>query len=115
MAPAAGALPFAYPLLATFLLTGGRESEILGLEVGDVSFARQTVTFRVNQHRRLKTRGSERVVPLWPQLAEILQPYLDQRVIDRGGTLLFPATDLSMITVAQALGPRCGAGWLEGG
>jgi integrase len=60
VAPAAGALPFAYPLLATFLLTGGRESEILGLEVGDVSFARQTVTFRVNQHRRLKTRGSER-------------------------------------------------------
>jgi hypothetical protein len=46
----------------------------------------------------LKTRGSERVVPLWPQLAEILQPYLDQRVIDRGGTLT-----------------RCGAGWLEGG
>lgn len=27
------ALPFIYPLIATFLLTGGRESEVLGLEV----------------------------------------------------------------------------------
>ena len=30
--------PFAYPLLATFLLTGGRRSEVLGLELDDVSF-----------------------------------------------------------------------------
>src|SRR5712692_5150528 len=37
---------FAYPLIATFLLTGGRESEILGLEVRDVSTDRRTVTFR---------------------------------------------------------------------
>src|SRR2546422_2369254 len=36
------AMPFAYPLLATFLLTGGRAREVLGLEVGDVSFDRKT-------------------------------------------------------------------------
>jgi integrase len=68
-----------------------RQSEVLGLEVDDVSFDRQTVIFRPNHWRRLKTQGSWRVVPLWPQLTEILQPYLDRRVVERGGRLVFPA------------------------
>ncbi len=68
--------PFAYPLLAMFLLTGARETEVYGLELDDVSFERQIVTFRHNTWRRLKTKGSHRVVPLWPQLAEILRDYL---------------------------------------
>jgi integrase len=34
--------PFLYPLLATFLLTGGRKSEVLGLEAEDISFTRHT-------------------------------------------------------------------------
>jgi integrase len=67
---------YGYPLLATLLLTGGREAEVLGLEVTDISFDRQTVTFRPNTWRRLKTKRSARTVPLWPQLAEILGPYL---------------------------------------
>jgi integrase len=70
------AVPFAYPLLAAFVLTGGRRAEVLGLEVGDVSFDRKTVTFRPNDWRRLKTTTSLRSVPLWPQLEEILRPYL---------------------------------------
>lgn len=45
----------------------------------------------------LKTQRSQRVVPLWPQLAAILKPYTDERVIARGGTLLFPAEDGGMI------------------
>ena len=49
---------------------------MLGLEVDDVSFDRKTVTFRENQWRRLKTAGSHRVVPLWPQLEQILRPYV---------------------------------------
>jgi integrase len=69
-------MPFAYPLIAAFLLTGGRRAEVLGLEVGDVSFDRKTVAFRENQWRRLKTTGSHRVVPLWPQLEQILRPYV---------------------------------------
>jgi integrase len=111
-----GAGLFVYPLVATFLLTGGREAEILGLELDDVSFDRETITFRPNQWRRLKTRGSSRVVPLWPQLRDILQPYVDQRVIDRGGTLLFPAMDLSMITDWRKLLDRVAvrAGWRAG-
>lgn len=81
-------VPFAYELLATFLLTGGRESEILGLEVGDVSLDRNTVTFRPNAWRRLKTKRSHRTVPLWPQLREILERYLATRPPTR---LLFPS------------------------
>jgi integrase len=69
-------VPFIYPLLATFLLTGGRESEVLGLEVSDVSFDRQTVTVRPNAWRRLKTATSHRVAPLPPQLEEIVRPYV---------------------------------------
>jgi len=65
----------AFPLVA-FLLTGWRESEVLHLEVGDVPFDRHTVTFRPNAWRRLKTASSFRTVPLWPQLAAILQPYV---------------------------------------
>src|SRR2546422_282404 len=36
------ALTCSYPLLTTFLLTGGRRAEALGLEVSDVSFDRKT-------------------------------------------------------------------------
>lgn len=36
----------ATPLVGTFLLTGGRLAEVLGLELDDVSFDRRTVTIR---------------------------------------------------------------------
>lgn len=85
------ALPWrrTYALIATFLLTGGRESEVYGLEVDDVSFDRKTVTFRTNEWRRLKTRTSHRVVPLWPQLEEILREYIFD-ADSPPGCLLFP-------------------------
>ena len=84
---------FVYPLLATFLLTGGRRAEVLGLELDDVSFDRRTVTFRPNTWRRLKTRDSWRVVPLWPQLEEALRAYVFGPRLDRGGSLLFPSPE----------------------
>ena len=83
------ALPFLHELVAAFLLTGGRESEVYGLEVEDVSFDRGTVTFRPNEWRRLKTATSRRTVPLWPQLEEILRSYVFP---SPPGRLLFPAT-----------------------
>jgi integrase len=49
-----------YPLIAAYLLTGGRESEVSGLELDDVSLDRQTITFRPNAWRRIKTPGSHR-------------------------------------------------------
>jgi integrase len=108
------ALPFAFPLLATFLLTGGRPAEVLGLEVDDVSFDRQLVTFRPNQWRRLKTLSSRRPVPLWPQLKEILQAYVFST--DHPPTrLLFPSWrtgEEGMITdcrkMLDAIGKRIG-------
>lgn len=57
-----------YPIVATFLLTGGRKSEVLGLDIEDVNFSRRKIRFRTNEHRRLKTSTSRRTVPLWPQL-----------------------------------------------
>ena len=83
-------IDFAHELIATCLLTGGRETEVLGLEVDDVSLARGTVAFRPNQWRRLKTEKSHRTVPLWPQLAEILKDYFPRREREQG-TLLFPS------------------------
>ena len=87
----AGALPFIFPLVATYLLTGGRRKEVLGLEVGDISFGRRRVTFRVHPHRRLKTKHAARNVPLWPQLADILQGYVFAGSAPLGDGLLFPA------------------------
>jgi len=84
------ALHFGYPLVATYALTGGRRREVFGLEQDDISFERKTVTFHPNSWRRLKTRGSSRVVPLWPQLEEILREYL-KGPHRPTGNLLFPS------------------------
>ena len=80
---------FMYPIVGAFLLTGGRYSEVMGLLVGDVNFERRTVTFRPNDHRRLKTKRSRRVVPLWPQLEPILRDHI--RAQGLVGGLLFPS------------------------
>ena len=84
------AVPYARALLATFLLTGGRQKEVVGLEVEDVGFDRKTITFRPNQWRRLKTATSHRSVPLWPQLEESLREYVFGAAAPPG-RLLFPS------------------------
>jgi integrase len=85
---------FICPILATLAYTGGRKSEVLGLEIEDLEFdsssvpaASGSITFRPNRWRRLKNRGSERTVPMWPDLRAILKVFLDTR--EEG--LLFPA------------------------
>ncbi len=83
-------VPFGYELIATYLLTGGRQDEVLGLEISDVDLARKTLTFRPNQWRRLKTTKSHRTVPLWPQLRQILRAYLAGPNAP-SGRLLFPS------------------------
>lgn len=115
----ARANPHLHPILATFLLTGGRASEVLGLEVDDVSFHRRTITFRPNRWRGLKTRTSHRSVPLWPQLEAILRDYLVERERTGGlGSLLFPSArgEEGMVTdlrkALDAIGAR--AGWNPG-
>ena len=103
-------------LVATFALTGGRESEVLGLAGADVSFDRGTIAFRPSDLRRLKTRTSWRSVPLWPQLREILQPYMFSTT---RGPLLFPSSRLGpdkMITDIRGLLDSIAAmcGWSAG-
>jgi integrase len=84
-------LPYAHALVATYLLTGGRHDEVLGLELDDISFDRHTIAFRPNRWRRLKTRQSRRTVPLWPQLEVILREYVFGVRVLQPGTLLFPS------------------------
>jgi integrase len=83
-------VPFGYELIATYLLTGGRQDEVLGLEISDVDLARRTIAFRPNAWRRLKTAKSHRTVPLWPQLRQILGAYLAGPHAP-AGRLLFPS------------------------
>jgi integrase len=64
---------------------------VFGLELDDVSFDRRLITIRPNAWRRLKTRTSHRVIPLWPQLSEIFRPYIFGSRLERAGRLLFPA------------------------
>jgi integrase len=78
-------------LVALFLLTGCRFQEAVGLQLDDVSVDRRTITVRPNQWRRLKTRTSHRVIPLWPQLEAILRAWVFGPRLDRGGTLLIPS------------------------
>lgn len=90
------ALKFLTQLVATLLLTGGRPAEVYGLEEQDIDFRNQVVRFRPNSWRSLKNDGSRRVVPLWPQLRDILRPYLNDRERRRLAgevipSLLFPS------------------------
>ena len=84
-----GLIEFVHPLVATFLLTGGRKAEVLGLTWGDIDFDLGLVTFAPNQRRGLKRVWSERSVPLWPQLREILEAY--RRAGCSPSDLLFPS------------------------
>jgi integrase len=91
-AATADRFPWLYPLLATAALTGLRKRELFGLLVDDVSFKLGRVFVRPNAFRELKTGSSERHVPLWPQLEEILRAYmLDRERVAPLGSLLFPS------------------------
>jgi integrase len=109
-------IPFMYALIATFMLTGGRKAEVLGLEVADINFARNTVTFRPHDHRRLKTVTSHRTIPLQPQLKDILRAHIREMGIVGG--LLFPSPlqDGAMIVELrkQLDGVAERAGWKAG-
>ena len=85
--------PGLHAIVATLLLTGGRASEVMGLDVEDVSFDRGLVYIRPNAHRGLKTQTSIRTVPLWPQLREILQEWMFGGEQPRTSGLLFPAAN----------------------
>src|SRR5690606_9594613 len=92
----------AHPIIATFLLTGGRKSEVLGLDMEDVSFDRGIIRFRPNEHRGLETQTSQRTVPLWPRLRDILQRWLFARETPRTSAF----SSLPPSQVALSIHPR---------
>ena len=95
--PSAQRVPFLCPMVATFLFTGGRAQEVLGLTVDDVDMDAGTIHFQKNPHRELKRARHDRRVPIWPQLREILKPHLERQ----GRGLLFPARNGGLITDAR--------------
>jgi integrase len=93
----AGAIPFLYELVATFLMTGGRESEVTGLVIGDLDLERDLLWYRPNEIRAsLKTLkrsdAAIRAVPISPQLKDILLRYLNGPDAP-AGPLLFPGAN----------------------
>jgi integrase len=83
-----------YVRMAVHLLTGGRGSEVKGLEKADLDFVDHWIWIRPNATRRNvnKVRGTARRVPMWPQLRAILEEYLaGPHVPD--GPRLFDGTD----------------------
>jgi integrase len=104
--------PGLHAIVATFLLTGGRKSEVLGLDVEDVSFDRGVIHFRPNAHSGLKTKTSVRTVPLWAQLRDILQGWMYGGDSPRTHGLLLPAYHGGRIRNLRksldAIGEMCG-------
>lgn len=76
--------------IAIHLLTGGRGSEVKGLEKADLDFLDGYVWFRPNATRRNvnKSLGTARRVPMWPQLRAILTEYLASPHVPSGARLL---------------------------
>ena len=87
--PASRFVPCLYPMLAGYVLTGCRKEELFGLERADVDFDNQVIHVRPNRWRGLKSRHSRREIPLWPQLAAILQVHIAG--LRPGWVLLFPS------------------------
>lgn len=77
-----------FEIFATFAYTGGREEEVLGLEVGDLDFRNRYVWFRPNAVRpKLKRPWHRRRVPMWPDLHQILSAYMKRDDAPASGLL----------------------------
>ena len=67
--------PVAHALFVALTDTGARLSEITGLEVGDIDLQQRSITIRPNGVRTLKTKGSQRTLPLSERALELLQEH----------------------------------------
>jgi integrase len=92
-------------LLATFLYTGGRLKEVLGLEVKDVLFEDKRVWFRPNRYRTLKRTHHKRRVELWRPLADTLKHHI--ATLENKAGLLFPGLDGKMTQAITSPFMRC--------
>lgn len=99
-----------YVRIAVHLLTGGRGSEVAGLEKADIDLIEDFVWFRPNGTRENvnKSRGAARRVPLWSQLKGILLEYLAGPFVPTGRSLFDGGSSTTwMNRIAEELGwPR---------
>ena len=79
--------PLAWALFVTLTDTGARLSEILGLEVRDLDLQVRSITIFPNGIRSLKTKGSNRTIPLSRRAAEVFQGH---RQGEEDGEAIFP-------------------------
>ncbi|MBI3504674.1 MAG: site-specific integrase [Proteobacteria bacterium] len=91
-------------ILATFLYTGGRLQEVLGLAVGDVDLEIGRVTFQDNHFRTLKRRWHRRQVPIPASMVRRLRRHI-ARLPDRGtrAALIPGVTGQPMVTIKKML------------
>jgi integrase len=92
-----------FELVATFLYTGARLREVLGLLTCDISLREAVVNIRSHPHRRLKTETSARLIPLWPEHRKIIKGLVSSRDPQ---ALLFPGPDGRMIGSIDKLWDR---------
>jgi integrase len=69
--------PVPEALFVTLTDTGARLAEIVGLEAQDLDLAKGCLNIRHNSIRRLKTKTSDRVIPLSRRAQELLRPQQD--------------------------------------
>lgn len=96
---------FAYEFLATFILTGAREGEIRRLLVTHLDFDSLSIYIPGT-----KTDSSDRIIPMHPQLAEILLPHVQR--LGRSDGLLFTTASGAAIgdwrKILDAIATRAG-------
>jgi integrase len=76
-------------LIGSYAFTGARKNEVLHMWTEDVDLSRGMLVISARR-RRLKTVGSDRKVPIFPGLAEILADWIPRT----GSHLLFPGSQL---------------------
>ena len=69
--------PVPEALFVTLTDTGARLAEIVGLEAQDLDLAKGCLNIRHNSIRRLKTKTSDRVIPLSRRAQELLRQHQD--------------------------------------
>jgi integrase len=79
-----GAYPWIYPLVCMAAHTGARRGELIKMQVTDIDFGEEAVTFA--EKKRVKGKRSTRQAPLTPLLKEALLAWL---AIHPGGHALF--------------------------
>ena len=71
--PAYASNPIEQAIFVTLADTGARLAEIVGLEARDLDLDACCIHIRQNRIRRLKTKSSDRSIPLSPRIAEHLK------------------------------------------